>query len=309
MTDPRLTLLMVLLGCLVLIIASGLRLVRMGRADVLAARIAGIHAGRVRVDRGRKRRVAGLSRVAEHVGALLLRYRLVPKKTVHEAELLLAGINLHGDSFVAAYLGGRLLLLVFLPALVWFGATAASESGKTSLIAVVVAAILALLAPDMLLGRRRRRRLIAIEAGMPDALDLMVICLDAGLAFEPALERVTRDIAPVHPEIAEEFGLTVNALRIATDRRAVLMDMGVRLNGDFIRRFASTLVQSMQIGAPLSRALHMLGQELRQDQMIKFEAKAGRLPVLLTLPMVAFIMPTVLLVVGGPAAVQLLHLR
>jgi tight adherence protein C len=142
---------------------------------------------------------------------------------------------------------------------------------------------------------------------LPDALDLLVLCVDAGLAFEAALERVTREIASVHPAIAEEFAITVNALRISTDRRAALMDMGARLDLDFMRQLAGTLVQSLQLGAPLARSLRQLAQELRREQMVRVEAKAAKLPVLLTIPMVIFIMPTVLLVVGGPAAIQVIR--
>jgi tight adherence protein C len=85
------------------------------------------------------------------------------------------------------------------------------------------------------------------------------------------------------------------------------MDMGERLEVDFLRQLAATLAQSLQIGAPLSRALRQLAVELRREQMVRIEARAARLPVLLTIPMVLFIMPTVLMVVGGPAAIQIIR--
>ena len=222
--------------------------------------------------------------------------------------MLLAGANLRGEMAVAAFVGGKVLLLVGLPIIGWLLAGLLKQTGYVQMIAAAAGAVLALVAPDMVLGRRRRHRLTAIDRGLPDALDLLVICVDAGLAFEPALDRVTRELAAVHTEIAEEFAVTANELRIASDRRSVLLDMGARLDVEFLRRLASTLIQSMQIGAPLSQALRLLAQELRQEQMIRFEARAARLPVMLTLPMVAFIMPTVLLIVVGPAVVQLLRM-
>jgi len=240
-------------------------------------------------------------------GSTLVRHRLVLPKILREAEVLLAGANMRGETAVAAFVGGKALLLGTLPVLARALGGISGLSHSAVLVMTVIAAVVALVGPDTILGHRRKRRLAAIDRGLPDALDLLVICVDSGLAFEPALERVTQEIAPVHPEVAEEFAVTIQELRIAADQREVLMELGARLDLDFLRRLSATLVQALQMGTPLSRALHMLAVELRQEHMVRFEARAARLPVMLTMPMVVFIMPTVLLVVGGPAAVQLLR--
>jgi tight adherence protein C len=307
MNDAHLVL-MLALASLLPVCGVPLLIGHLRRAEMVAARLRAITAGAAQAQHGLWR-AAGLLYVVAAFGGLLVRSGLLPRKTLNEAGLMLAGANLRGETVHAAFIGGKVLLLVGLPALGRVLGGAAGLTGHLSLVAPAAGAILALMLPDMLLGQRRRRRLAAIERGLPDALDLLVICVDAGLAFEPALERVTREIAPVHPEVAEEFALTVAELRIAADRRTVLIDLGARLDVDFLRRLASTLAQSMQIGAPLSRSLHMLAQELRQEQMTRFEARAARLPVMLTLPMVVFILPTVLMVVAGPAAVQLLRMH
>jgi len=309
MTDPRLTFALMLAFAALFVVCIVMLNGRVRQAELVARRVRSVNAGPARAGRGRNRPVANLMRLVAGVGVVLLRFGLVPRKTQHEARLLMAGVNMRGETAVAAFVGGKMLLLAGLPAIALVCASALGQTGYIELVAAAAGAIVALVAPAMAMGRRRRRRLAAIDRGLPDALDLLVICVDAGLAFEPALERVTRELAAVHPEIAEEFAVTVNELHITSDRRAVLMDMGARLDVEFLRRLASTLVQSIQIGAPLSRSLRLLAQELRQEQMIGFEARAARLPVMLTVPMVAFIMPTVLLIVGGPAAVQLLRMQ
>jgi tight adherence protein C len=307
MTGPRLALLALLLGFAVLSSCATLFLLwRAQAAKTMAARFRAINAGPPRTANGRKSQRSGTVTAAAALGGMLIRQRLLPRKTLQEAEMLLGGANLHGDAIVATFVGAKVLLLVGLPPLVWVLAGLVGLADRFLPFAAVAGAVVALMLPDILLGRRRRRRLIAIEGGLPDALDLLVICVDAGLAFQPALERVTREIAPVHPDVADELGITVNALRISPDYRAVLLDMGARLEVEFLRRLAATLAQSLQIGAPLSRALRQLAQELRREQMVRVEARAARLPVLLTIPMVIFIMPTVLIVVGGPAIIQIL---
>jgi tight adherence protein C len=298
--------LLLLLGFMALMALCAWRLlVRVRFAETVARRLRALPAGAPRATEWQAGWAATLP--AALLGRLLLRHQLLPRATLHEAELLLAGANLHGQTVLAGFVGGKVLLLAGLPPLGWAIARLAGLAGHASLLAAVAGAAVALVLPDLLLGRRRRGRLAAIARGLPDALDLLVICIDAGLAFEHALERVTREIAPVHPELAQEFAITVSELRLSPDRRAVLLDMGARLDVDFLRQLAATLAQSLQLGAPLSRALRLLSQELRQEQMLRVETRAARLPVLLTIPMVLFIMPAVLVVVCGPAVVQILR--
>jgi tight adherence protein C len=309
MIDPRLAVFLLPLLALATLMPFCARIL-LGRVRfdaMLTARFRAIHAGPTFTARGGISRLPGVIAGAAALGGLLMRHRLLPRKTVHEAEILLAGANLRGESVLAGFVGGKVLLLAGLPPLFWGMARFGGLADNLLPIAAVSGAAVALVLPDVLLGRRRRRRLVAIESGLPDALDLLVICVDAGLAFESALERVAREIAPVHAEVAEELAFTVNALRISPDRHAVLKDMGERLEVDFLRQLAATLAQSLQIGAPLSRALRQLAQELRREQLVRVEARAAKLPVLLTIPMVIFIMPTVLIIVGGPAVIQIMR--
>ena len=166
------------------------------------------------------------------------------------------------------------------------------------------AAVIGLLAPDWVIGNRRQRVMGQLEAGLPDALDMMVICAQAGLGLGPTIIRVGTELAPARPEIAREFLLTANDLQIMSDSRVALNNLGTRSGLDSMKRLVTTLTQTMVYGTPLTEALRMLSVEMRQETLTRFEARAARLPVLLTLPTVVFILPCVFLIVGGPAVIQ-----
>jgi tight adherence protein C len=134
-----------------------------------------------------------------------------------------------------------------------------------------------------------------------------VICTEAGLGLEPAIERVALEIAPAHPAVAEELTNTAHEMRVNADRRAALANLGLRTGLQSLRRLGATLIQTMQYGTPLSQALRVLAAEMRQEAMTRFEARAARLPVLLTVPMIVFILPCVFLIVGGPAVVAVIQ--
>jgi tight adherence protein C len=146
-----------------------------------------------------------------------------------------------------------------------------------------------------------------VEASLPDALDMLLICTQAGLPLEPALGRVSQEIRTAHPQIAWEFEQTVNELQVNSDAKAALTNLGERTGLESVKRLTNTLVQTMQYGTPLGEALRALGGEMRTETLIRFEEKAARLPVLLTMPMVGFILPCIFIIVAGPAALRLME--
>ena len=122
--------------------------------------------------------------------------------------------------------------------------------------------------------------------------------------MEASIERVGVEIRHAHPIVAEELMRTAHEMQVNADTRTALVNFGARTGLDSARRFATVLSQSMQYGTPLTQALRSLSAEQRQEMLARFEAKAGRLPVLLTLPMIIFILPCVFLIVAGPAMVD-----
>jgi tight adherence protein C len=242
------------------------------------------------------------------LGTFVARSGALSQTTVEALQQTLTVAGLRGANALGLFVGSKLLLLVLMPVLMLGVLRFLDLSELMHNLSLVGSAVVGLLAPDWWVGRHRARYLRAVALGLPDALDMMVICAEAGLGLEPGLSRVGREIGHAHPAIAAEFAQTVNELRMAADTGEALANMGARTGLPGLKRVASVLAQTMRYGTPLGHALRVLSAEMRQETMIRFEARAARLPVLLTLPMIVFILPCIFLIVGGPAIVQALHM-
>jgi tight adherence protein C len=172
-------------------------------------------------------------------------------------------------------------------------------------IVIVAALMLGWRLPDMALGRLAARRRLRVEQGMPDALDLLVICAEAGLSLDQAIEQVSRDLRSAHPEIAEEFATTAAEMRVVTDRGAALENMVRRTRLEMLRGITATLTQAIRFGTPLAESLRMLAAEMRTARVLRIEERAARLPVLLTIPMMTFILPALFIVIGTPVVLRI----
>jgi tight adherence protein C len=249
----------------------------------------------------------GVADVIAAVGSGIARSRILSPKTLAGLEQTLTSKGLRGSNALGLFVGTKLVLLLVMPLLALTALHYVDCSPLMRNIGIALAAMAGLLGPDQWIQRRHKKYLRAITRGLPDALDLMVICAEAGLGFEPAIARVASEIRTAHPAISNEFGLTASELRVASDTKVALNAMGARTGLEGIKRIASILAQTMQYGTPLSDALRVLSTEMRHEMLIRFETRAARLPVLLTLPMIMFILPCIFLIVGGPAAIQALH--
>ena len=245
-----------------------------------------------------------LLRPVAQLGELIARSGLLSAKTLKETQDTLHMAGLRGKNGLSIFVGAKLLLMLGLPLAVFALMEQIGWHPSYQLLLLGGAAVVGLLAPDKIVNGRRQTYLKALDLGLPDALDLMVICGQAGLGLEPALERVGIEIRVAHPVVSAELQTVAHDLRLNPDRAAVLSDLGKRTGLENVQRFATTLIQTMQYGTPLSDSLRMLSNEIRQEMLTRFESRAAKLPVLLTLPMIIFILPCVFLVVGGPAMLQ-----
>lgn len=235
------------------------------------------------------------------LGGLLSRSGLLPASTVDELEQTLTSAGMRQANALGLFIGGKLLLSLLLPLGTYAMLHGTAVSAAMRLVCIGTSAISGLLLPDFIVRRRRAAYLVAVGRGLPDALDMLVICSEAGLGLEVGLERVATEIAPAHPAIAAELKLTSGELRILAERRIALTNMGTRTGLESLKRLGGTLIQTLQFGTPLSQALRTLSAEMRYEMLMRFEAQAARLPVLLTVPMILFILPCIFIVVGGPA--------
>ncbi len=241
------------------------------------------------------------------LGSLVLRTGLLSPKTLAQLEQTLLRAGLRPSTALSLFVSAKLLLSLSLPVLTWIALAAAGMSGRAQMFGAAVAACVGLVSPDMIIRRNRGVHLKRLEGGLADALDLMVICTESGLGLEPAIQRVGQEIRHAHPAVADELDQTTTEFQLNPDPRVALLSLGQRTALVSYQRLGVTMLQSLQYGTPLSQALRVLSAEMREEMLTRFEEKAAKLPVLLTMPMIVFILPTIFIVVGGPAVIQVLH--
>ncbi len=157
-------------------------------------------------------------------------------------------------------------------------------------------------APDIWLSNKVKKRSDMVRKGLPDALDLLVICAEAGLTVDAAFNRVAKELGKAYPELGDEFGLTAIELGFLNERRQAFENLATRVDLEAVRGVVTTMIQTEKYGTPLASALRVLSAEFRNERMMRAEEKAARLPAIMTIPLILFILPTLFIVILGPAA-------
>jgi tight adherence protein C len=222
------------------------------------------------------------------------------------AALVAAGIKGHGH--LAALLTAKLCSAIAFFPLCWLvlewchffvGAT------PVRLALLVGAAVLGWRGPDVVLSRLAARRRVRLETGIPDALDLLVICAEAGLSLDHGIEQVARVLHSCNPEVAEEFAATAAEMRISAVRDQAFDNLAQRAGIASLRGIVAALNQSIRFGTPLAGSLRAVAAEMRTERLVRFEERAARLPVLMTVPLMTFILPSLMIVIGTPLALRI----
>jgi len=159
--------------------------------------------------------------------------------------------------------------------------------------------------PDFIVGGRMKRRGESIFLGLPDALDLMVVCVEAGLGLDAAMRRVTTELAQSCPVICEEFAIANFQLQMGRARRDVLRDLGTRTGVDDVRSLAAVIVQAEKFGSSISSALRVQSDAMRLRRRQLAEERAAKTSVKIMIPLIFFIFPGVFVVLVGPAALRM----
>jgi tight adherence protein C len=240
------------------------------------------------------------------LGMLVARSGLLSRKTLAEMTATLEAAGFRGGRGLGLFIGTKLLCFILMPMVLYFALRNFGTGTMWISIKLAGGALFGLLLPEMIATNIRKRHLQKVEAGVADALDMLVICADAGLALEAGLARVAQELGQLNGALAMELTQTSRELQIGSDMRRAMEFLGQRTGLDVLKRLSTTLAQSLQYGTPLTQALRTLSAELRQEQLIKFEERAGRLPTLMTIPMILFILPCVFLIVAGPAIINVL---
>ncbi len=171
------------------------------------------------------------------------------------------------------------------------------------------AAWLGLKIPDLFLKNMIKRRQKSIRRAFPDALDLLLICVESGMSIDAAFRKVSEEIGSQSIQLAEELMLTTAELSYLQDRREAFDHLAERTDIDGVKAVCTALVQAERYGTPLAQALRVLAQEIRDMRMGEAEKKAAALPPKLTVPMILFFLPVLFIVILGPAAIRVMEIR
>lgn len=236
----------------------------------------------------------------------LHRSREADKVRLH---LTRAGLR-HKDALVIYYFVKMATPLLFggIAAFLIYGAQAFDLQGPTRLLAVVGTAAIAVYLPNLYVRNAGNKRRFLLSRGVPDALDLLVICAEAGQSLDGSVKRVASEASLFCPELAEELTLTSLELGLLPDRRQALDNLVERTDVPELRNVVNALIQTEKYGTPLAHSLRVLATEYRQERLTKAEEKAARLPAIMTVPMIIFILPPLFVVLIGPAVIKVMDM-
>ncbi|MBL8703329.1 MAG: type II secretion system F family protein [Rhodospirillales bacterium] len=249
---------------------------------------------------------------ADHVNLMrgvIDRFSLMRGSVTDKATVKLENAGFRSRDALIAYLFFKVVLPVIAglgAVFIFYVVNLYDMTPMTQSLSSLAIVVLTAYAPDIFVRNVTDKRRQAMQKGLPDGLDLLVICAEAGLSLDAALVRVAREIGPAHPELADELGLTSVELGFLPERGKALDNLMRRTALPAIRGLVNTLLQTEKYGTPLAASLRVLSAEFRNERMMRAEAKAARLPAILTVPMIVFIMPALFVVLIGPAILKAL---
>jgi tight adherence protein C len=224
---------------------------------------------------------------------------------------LLVRAGYRNPNAVTAFMTAKLLLAAALPLLILIAFLVTRQIAFVSIqglvIALVLAAVVGFYLPNLFLHLRARERKLHFVEGFPDALDMLVVCVEAGLGLDAAIQRVGDEIAVAHPDLASELKLVSLELRAGKERTEALRALGERVDIEDVRALASVLIQAEHFGTGVASALREYASDMRLQRIQRAREKASKLPVKLIFPIMFFIFPALFLVFLGPGVIRVVE--
>jgi tight adherence protein C len=281
--------------------------------DPMAKRVKALNERREQLKAGitastskRRAKLVQRSEASDRMRSLLTSLKVLQEEQVKAAQIKMLQAGIRRKEWAVAVIFGRLVLPIVIGGVMVFLVYATDMFADWSALKkyglVAGSFLLSYKAPDLYLKNKIDKRSAAIRKGLPDALDLLVICAEAGLTVDAAFHRVARELGKAYPELGEEFSLTAIELGFLTDRRQAFENLATRVALDAVRGVVTTMIQTEKYGTPLASALRVLSAEFRNERMMRAEEKAARLPAIMTVPLILFILPVLFIVILGPAA-------
>jgi tight adherence protein C len=247
---------------------------------------------------------APLQDVTGWLSSLGIRYRrFYSAEDLEQLRTIVQSSGFNPHRTLPIWLGVKIVSMVSFPIIALSIAEFLGKPPMDLLIFTLVGVVIGIMGPRSVLTWLRRRFAAAVRKGTPDAIDLLVVCTEAGMGLESALERVAEEMNRSNPSMAWVLFSLLDDLRISPNRREAFEKLGS--NSDGLRRFGAMISQSLQYGTPLSQALRAIAEELRRDSIIKLEERAHKLGAKLIVPMVLFMLPAMFIILGGSSYMHL----
>src|SRR3954451_8461718 len=280
--------------------------------DPMASRIKALNERREQLKAGivastnKRKKLTNRNEAADKVRGILTQFKMLQDDQLQKTQLRLMQAGIRAKDLAFFIIFARFVLPVVLGlgiAVLIYGIDYFPTWGWFRKYATVAAILVgSYKAPDLWLKNRITKRSHAIRKGLPDALDLLVICAEAGLTVDAAFGRVAKELGKAYPELGDEFGLTAIELGFLNERRQAFENLAQRVDLEAVRGVVTTMIQTEKYGTPLASALRVLSAEFRNERMMRAEEKAARLPAIMTIPLILFILPTLFIVILGPAS-------
>ncbi len=280
--------------------------------DRLSARLRALEQRRVRL-RGETLAQSNRSRSAVIIGGGMRHFveklKLTGRERTDGTQMRLLRAGMRSPDALVVYLFCRMVLpLVFAVAaiLIFYVLKLVQFSDLMNLVCAAGLVLVGFMAPDLYLSNVTQRRQLVLQHALPEGLDLLTVCAEAGLSLDASLQRVARELGNLSPELAYEFNLTSVELAFLPNRNQAFDNLSERTDMPSMRGLVNTLRQTEKYGTPLANSLRVLSSEFRNERLLKAEEKGARLPAMMTVPMMVFILPTLFVVILGPGALRIM---
>ena len=276
------------------------------RVKALAERREQLTAGIVTSTAKKRASLIRKNETTDRMKSMLQGLRVLQDSQLKTAQQRLAQAGIRKKEWAVAVIFARMIapivLGVSIGALVYWSNLFPEWGSIKRFMAFAAAVGIGYKGPDIFIANLVNKRTDAVRKGLPDALDLLVICAEAGLTVDAAFGRVAKELGRAYPELGDEFALTAIELSFLHERRSAFENLAYRVNLEAVKGVVTTMIQTERYGTPLASALRVLSAEFRNDRMMRAEEKAARLPAIMTIPLIMFILPVLFVVILGPAA-------
>lgn len=243
--------------------------------------------------------------VADGLASIGSRYRrFYSPENLDQLRTVIQSAGFNPYRMLPILIGGKTVCMLGIPLVTFF--LTLDMQWNNRIIIMLISVVVAVLGPRFVLRYIAGRFNAAVQRGMPDAIDLLVVCGEAGMGLESGLQRVAQEMQRSNPSISRVLHGLLDDLRVMPDRREAFANLSLRSTSEGLRRFGTMVNQSLQYGTPLNTTLRAVADELRRDMITKLEERAHKLGAKMIIPMVLFMLPAMFVILAGSPFLHLM---